>query len=124
MKTKVGFNRLDRKSSHRKALLRNMVISLFRHEKITSTKAKLSEVKRFAEKLITRAKVDSVHNRREVSKFIHDKYILNRLFTRISPIFKERKGGYTRVIKLGQRYGDAAEMAILELVDKTLEEKQ
>ncbi|BDU62820.1 50S ribosomal protein L17 [Candidatus Borrelia fainii] len=124
MKTKVGFNRLDRKSSHRKALLRNMVISLFRHEKITSTKAKLSEVKRFAEKLITRAKIDSVHNRREVSKFIHDKYILNKLFTRISPIFKERKGGYTRVIKLGQRYGDAAEMAILELVDKTLEEKQ
>ncbi|UPA12168.1 50S ribosomal protein L17 [Borrelia venezuelensis] len=124
MKTKVGFNRLDRKSSHRKALLRNMVISLFRHEKIISTKAKLSEVKRFAEKLITRAKVDSVHNRREVSKFIHDKYILNKLFTRISPIFKERKGGYTRVIKLGQRYGDAAEMAILELVDKTLEEKQ
>ncbi|AHH10685.1 50S ribosomal protein L17 [Borrelia coriaceae] len=123
MKTKVGFNRLDRKSSHRKALLRNMVISLFRHEKITSTKAKLDEVKRFAEKLITRAKSDSVHNRREVSKFIHDKYILNKLFTKISPIFKERKGGYTRVIKLGQRYGDAAEMAILELVDKTLEEK-
>ncbi|WP_024653529.1 50S ribosomal protein L17 [Borrelia persica] len=123
MKTKVGFNRLDRKSSHRKALLKNMVISLFRHEKITSTKAKLSEVRRFAEKLITRAKVDSVHNRREISKFIHDKYILNKLFTKISPIFKERKGGYTRVIKLGQRYGDAAEMAILELVDKTLEEK-
>ncbi|AHH08483.1 50S ribosomal protein L17 [Borrelia anserina] len=123
MKTKVGFNRLDRKSSHRKALLRNMVISLFRYERITSTKAKLSEVRRFAEKLITRAKVDSVHNRREVSKFIHDKYILNKLFTKISPIFKERKGGYTKVIKLGQRYGDAAEMAILELVDKTLEEK-
>ncbi|WP_024655322.1 50S ribosomal protein L17 [Borrelia hispanica] len=123
MKTKVGFNRLDRKSSHRKALLKNMVISLFRHERITSTKAKLSEVRRFAEKLITRAKVDSVHNRREISKFIHDKYILNKLFTKISPIFKERKGGYTRVIKLGQRYGDAAEMAILELVDKTLEEK-
>ncbi|ACH93447.1 LSU ribosomal protein L17P [Borrelia duttonii CR2A] len=123
MKTKVGFNRLDRKSSHRKALLKNMVISLFRHERITSTKAKLSEVRRFAEKLITRAKVDSVHNRREISKFIHDKYILNKLFTKISPIFKERKGGYTRVIKLGQRYGDAAEMAILELVDKTLGEK-
>ncbi|WKC58057.1 50S ribosomal protein L17 [Borrelia sp. P9F1] len=123
MKTRVGFNRLDRKSSHRKALLRNMVISLFRHERITSTKVKLGEVKRFAEKLITRAKVDSVHNRREVSKFIHDKYILNKLFVNISPIFKERKGGYTRVIKLGRRYGDAAEMAILELVDKTLEEK-
>ncbi|AHH03498.1 LSU ribosomal protein L17P [Borrelia nietonii YOR] len=123
MKTKVGFNRLNRKSSHRKALLKNMVISLFKHEKITSTKAKLREVKRFAEKLITRAKIDSVHNRREVSKFIHDKFILNKLFTKISPIFKERKGGYVRVIKLGRRYGDAAEMAILELVDKTLEEK-
>ncbi|QMU99274.1 50S ribosomal protein L17 [Borrelia sp. A-FGy1] len=123
MKTRVGFNRLDRKSSHRKALLRNMITSLLRHERITSTKVKLIEVKRFAEKLITRAKVDSVHNRREVSKFIHDKYILNKLFTKISPIFKERKGGYTRVIKLGQRYGDSAEMAILELVDKTLEEK-
>ncbi|AWG42876.1 50S ribosomal protein L17 [Candidatus Borreliella tachyglossi] len=123
MKTRVGFNRLDRKSSHRKALLRNMVISLLKYERITSTKVKVSEVKRFAEKLITRAKVDSVHNRREVSKFIHDKYVLNKLFTKISPIFKERKGGYTRVIKLGQRYGDAAEMAILELVDKTLEEK-
>ncbi|UGQ16183.1 50S ribosomal protein L17 [Borrelia sp. RT5S] len=123
MKTRIGFNRLDRKSSHRRALLRNMVISLFRHERITSTKVKLGEVKRFAEKLITRAKVDSVHNRREVSRFIHDKYILNKLFTNISPIFKERKGGYTRVIKLGQRRGDAAEMAILELVDKTLEEK-
>ncbi|UGQ17296.1 50S ribosomal protein L17 [Borrelia sp. RT1S] len=123
MKTRVGFNRLDRKSSHRKALLRNMVISLFRHERITSTKVKLGEVKRFAEKLITRARVDSVHNRREVSRFIHDKYILNKLFTNISPIFKERKGGYTRVIKLGQRRGDAAEIAILELVDKTLEEK-
>ncbi|UER67671.1 50S ribosomal protein L17 [Borrelia sp. BU AG58] len=122
MKTRVGFNRLDRKSSHRKALLRNMVISLFRHERITSTKAKLGEVKRFAEKLITRAKVDSVHNRREVSKFIHDKYILNKLFANISPIFKERKGGYTRVVKLGRRYGDAAEMAILELVDKTPKE--
>ncbi|BCR17790.1 50S ribosomal protein L17 [Borrelia miyamotoi] len=120
MKTKVGFNRLDRKSSHRKALLKNMVISFLRHEKIISTKAKLSEVKRFAEKLITRAKVDSVHNRREVSKFIHDKYVLNKLFTQISPLFKERKGGYTRVIKLGRRCGDAAEMAILELVDKTL----
>ena len=91
MKTRVGFNRLDRKSSHRKALLRNMITSLLRYERITSTKVKLNEVKRFAEKLITRAKVDSVHNRREVSKFIHDKYILNKLFTKISPSLKKER---------------------------------
>ncbi|AEL18676.1 50S ribosomal protein L17 [Borreliella bissettiae] len=120
MKTKLGFNRLSRKASHRRALLKNMVISFFKYEKISSTKAKLFEVKRFAERLITRAKVDTVHNRRELSKFIHDKYILNKLFTKISPVFRQRSGGYTRMIKLGKRYGDAAEMAILELVEKPL----
>ncbi|AXK70490.1 50S ribosomal protein L17 [Borreliella burgdorferi] len=120
MKTKLGFNRLSRKSSHRRALLKNMVISFFKHEKISSTKTKLLEVKRFAERLITRAKVDTVHNRRELSKFIHDKHILNKLFTKISPVFRQRSGGYTRMIKLGKRYGDAAEMAILELVEKPL----
>ncbi|KEO62457.1 50S ribosomal protein L17 [Borreliella garinii] len=120
MKTKLGFNRLSRKSSHRRALLKNMIISFLKYEKISSTKAKLFEVKRFAERLITRAKVDTVHNRREVSKFIHDKYILNKLFTKISPVFRQRNGGYTRMIKLGKRYGDAAEMAILELVEKPL----
>ncbi|EEH00396.1 ribosomal protein L17 [Borreliella finlandensis] len=120
MKTKLGFNRLSRKSSHRRALLKNMVISFFKHEKISSTKTKLFEVKRFAERLITRAKVDTVHNRRELSKFINDKHILNKLFTKISPVFRQRSGGYTRIIKLGKRYGDAAEMAILELVEKPL----
>ncbi|WNY62953.1 50S ribosomal protein L17 [Borreliella carolinensis] len=120
MKTKLGFNRLSRKASHRRALLKNMVISFLKYEKISSTKAKLFEVKRFTERLITRAKVDTVHNRRELSKFIHDKYILNKLFTKISPVFRQRSGGYTRMIKLGKRYGDAAEMAILELVEKPL----
>ncbi|WP_151060147.1 50S ribosomal protein L17 [Borreliella turdi] len=120
MKTKLGFNRLSRKSSHRRALLKNMVISFLKYEKISSTRAKLFEVKRFAERLITKAKVDTVHNRRELSKFIHDKYILNKLFTKISPVFRQRSGGYTRIIKLGKRYGDAAEMAILELVEKPL----
>ncbi|EEF84365.1 50S ribosomal protein L17 [Borreliella spielmanii] len=120
MKTKLGFNRLSRKSSHRRALLKNMVISFLKYEKISSTKAKLFEVRRFAERVITKAKVDTVHNRRELSKFIHDKYILNKLFTKISPVFRQRSGGYTRIIKLGKRYGDAAEMAILELVEKPL----
>lgn len=119
MKHKIGFNRLGRKQAHRKALLRNMVISLLRHERIRTTKAKALAVRRYAEKLITRAKVDSVHNRRIAGKKIHDKEVLAKLFTVIGPRFEKRPGGYTRVIKLGQRYGDASEMVLLELVERT-----
>jgi large subunit ribosomal protein L17 len=119
MSNGVGFKRLGRKSSHRKALHRNMVTSLFKHERITTTQAKAGEIKRTAEKLITRAKVDSVHNRRMVAKVLWDKAILNKLFVEIAPLFAERAGGYTRTLKLGQRQGDAAEMVILELVEKT-----
>lgn len=118
MHNKVGFNRLGRKSSHRKALHRNMVTSLFKHERVKTTKAKALEVRRTAEKMVTRAKVDSVHNRRMVARFISDKAILNKLFVEIAPRFVERHGGYTRILKLGQRQGDAAEMVILEFVDK------
>ncbi len=119
MRHKFGFNRLDRKQSHRKAMLRNMVISLFKYERIETTKAKALEVRKAAEKLITRAKSDSVHDRRIVAKDINDKAVLNKLFTEISPMFSKRKGGYTRILKLGFRQGDAAEMVILELVEKT-----
>lgn len=123
MHNRVGFKRLGRKSSHRKALHRNMVTSLFKHERITTTKAKAGEIKRTAEKLITRAKVDSVHNRREVRKVIWEKDIIIKLFADIAPLFTERPGGYTRTLKIGQRQGDAAEMVILELVEKTAEKK-
>jgi large subunit ribosomal protein L17 len=98
-----------------------MVTSLFRYERITTTKAKALEVRKSAEKLITRAKVDSVHNRREVAKFIQDEKVLNKLFTEIGPRMQERNGGYTRVLKLGYRQGDAADVVILELVDYKLE---
>ena len=121
MNHKIGFNPLSRTTAHRRAMTRNMVTSLFRYERITTTKAKALEVRRFAEKLITRAKVDSVHNRREVAKFIQDEKILNKLFTEIGPRMKERNGGYTRVLKLGFRQGDAADVVILELVDYKLE---
>jgi large subunit ribosomal protein L17 len=120
MKHRRGFNPLERMSAHRKALHRNMVTSLFREERISTTKAKALAVRRSAEKLITRAKTDSVHNRRIVSSRLFDEGIATKLFTVIAPRMKDRAGGYTRVIKLGQRYGDAAEMVILELVDYVL----
>jgi len=126
MKHRRGFNPLERMSAHRKALHRNMVTSLFAHERIKTTKTKALAVRRTAERLITRAKVDSVHNRRIVSSRLYDEGIVAKLFTNIGPRMKERPGGYTRIIKIGERYGDAAEIVILELVDyilKTDDEK-
>ena len=120
MNHKNGFNPLSRTTAHRRAMSRNMVTSLFRYERITTTKSKALEVRRAAEKLITRAKVDSVHNRRIVAKYIADAKILNKLFTEIGPRMKHRNGGYTRVLKMGFRQGDAAEVVILELVDYKL----
>ena len=121
MNHKNGFNPLSRTTAHRRAMSRNMVTSLFRYERITTTKSKALEVRKSAEKLITRAKEDTVHNRREVAKFIADEKILNKLFTEISPRMKDRDGGYTRVLKLGYRQGDAADVVILELVDYKLD---
>jgi len=118
MHNRIGFNRLGRKASHRKALRRNMVTSLFKHERIQTTKAKALEVRKTAEKMITRAKEDSVHNRRIIAKNITDKNVLNKLFTEIAPRFISRPGGYTRILKMGLRQGDAAEMVLLELVEK------
>jgi large subunit ribosomal protein L17 len=124
MKHKIGFNRLDRMPAHRKALLRNMVGSLLEHERITTTKAKALEVKRVAEKMITRAKEDSVHNRRIVARKLYDEGVLAKLFKEIGPRMKERKGGYTRMLKLGPRQLDGAEVVILELVDRNVDEKK
>lgn len=124
MKHRIGFNALSRRSGQRKALKRNMVTSLFRYERIETTKAKAKEVQRMAEKMITRAKVDSVHSRRMVARDISDKAILAKLFTDIAPLFAQRNGGYTRILKTGYRQGDAAEMAILELVEKTAKPKK
>lgn len=119
MRHRVGFNSLSRTHSERKALKRNLVTSLFRYERIETTKAKAKEAQRLAEKLITRAKVDSVHNRRQVARVIYDEDIVTKLFKEISPMFVSRPGGYTRILKIGYRNGDAAEMVLLELVEKT-----
>ena len=121
MKHRRGFNPLQRMTAHRKALHRNMVTSLFRKERIKTTKAKALEIRRTAEKMITRAKEDSVHNRRIVSSRLYDEAIVAKLFTNIAPRMKERNGGYTRIIKLGERKGDAAQVVILELVDYKLD---
>ncbi|MDR2363362.1 MAG: 50S ribosomal protein L17 [Spirochaetaceae bacterium] len=121
MKHKRGFNPLERSSAHRKALHRSMVTSLFRHERIRTTKAKALAIRRTAEKLITRAKLDSVHNRRIVSARLFDEGMVAKLFTNIAVRMKDRPGGYTRIIKLGERAGDAAEVVVLELVDYKLD---
>ena len=118
MKHKIGFNKLNRVPAHRKALIRNMMTVLFKHERIETTRAKAKEVQRFSEKEITRAKVDSVHNRRMVARKLWDAGILNKLFVDIAPRFKERNGGYTRILRLGARAHDAADMVILELVER------
>lgn len=124
MKHRLGFNRLGRKASHRKALYRTMVTALFRYERIQTTQAKAREIRKVAEKMITRAREDSVHNRRIIARKIGDKKVLAKLFLNIAPRFSERPGGYTRIMKLGRRYGDASEMVLLELVEREKVEKK
>ena len=121
MKHKRGFNPLQRTAAHRKALHRSMVTSLFKYERIITTKAKALAVRRSAEKMITRGKIDSVHNRRIVSGRLFNEGMVAKLFTDIAPRMKERNGGYTRIIKLSDRKGDAAQMVVLELVDYKLD---
>lgn len=101
-------------------MIRNMLTALFRYERIKTTLAKAKALRRFAEKLITRAKVDGVHNRREAAKWVQDKAALNKLFTDIGPRFAKRPGGYTSIVKVGPRFGDASEMAYIRLVDQSL----
>lgn len=122
MNHKKGFNKLNRNASHRRALLRNMATVLFKHERIVTTKAKALELRRVAEKMITRAKEDSVHNRRLIGEKIKDQAILAKLFTDIGPRMKERNGGYTRILKIGFRAQDAANMVVIELVDHKLKD--
>ncbi len=109
---------LGRTASHREALLRNMAISLFRHGRIQTTTAKAKELRPFAEKLVTLAKRGDLHSRRLAARKIHDNDVLHALFETIGPRFAERPGGYTRVLKIGHRQGDGAEMAFIELVDR------
>ena len=124
MNHKKGFNKLNMMAAHRKATLRNMATVLFKHERIVTTKAKALEVRRTAEKMITRAKEDSVNNRRLLAAKIMDEGVLVKLFTDIGPRMKARAGGYTRILKMGFRKGDAASMVILELVDRKADDEK
>lgn len=107
---------------HRKAILRNIVKGLFTHGKVKTTLVRAKAAQRVAERLIHRAKTDTVHNRRHVRRFLVDRKLTNKLFVEIAPKFKDRKGGYTRVVKLGLRRGDGAQMALLELAFERLPE--
>jgi large subunit ribosomal protein L17 len=107
---------LGRTGSHKRAMVRNMVTSLFEHERIVTTTPKAKEVRKFADKMITLAKRGDLHAKRQALSFIQSRDVVAKLFTEIQEQFADRNGGYTRIIKTGQRRGDAAHMAILELV--------
>ena len=110
--------KLNRNSSHRKAMFSNMTNSLFDHEIIKTTLPKAKELRRVAEPLITLAKSDSVANRRNAFSKMRDKEMVGKLFSELAPRYKDRPGGYTRILKCGFRSGDAAPMAYIELVDR------
>ena len=118
MKHRIVGRRLDRTTEHRTAMFRNLVTSLFRHERITTTTPKAKEIKRFADGFITLAKKGTAHARRIANRDVRDVEVLNKLFDTLGPRFKDRPGGYTRVVRVGRRAGDAAEMAMIELVDR------
>lgn len=111
------FNHLGRKSSHRKSMLANMATSLILHKRITTTLAKAKALRQYVEPLITRSKEDTTHSRRIVFSYLESKEAVTELFREVSTKVAERPGGYTRILKLGQRVGDSADMAIIELVD-------
>lgn len=114
---------LNRTSSHRKAMFKNMAVSLMRHELIKTTLPKAKELRRVAEPLITLAKEDSVANRRLAFARLRDREIVTKLFNELGPRYKQRPGGYLRILKYGFRMGDKAPMAIVELVDRPTEEE-
>ncbi|UAB84624.1 50S ribosomal protein L17 [Zunongwangia sp. SCSIO 43204] len=110
-------NHLGRKTAHRKSMLANMGSSLIEHKRINTTVAKAKALKVFIEPLVTKSKEDTTHNRRIVFSKLRDKYAVSELFREVAPKVGDRPGGYTRIIKLGNRLGDNADMAMIELVD-------
>lgn len=123
MRHQIAGRKLSRTSAQRKALFRNLIRELYIHERIITTEAKARAVRSDAEKLITKAKhglsgkVARVHAQRQVVAYLNDKTVAKKVFDELAPRYMERNGGYTRILKLGKRFGDAAEMAIIELVE-------
>lgn len=123
MRHQIAGRKLSRTSAQRKALFRNLIRELYIHERIITTEAKARAVRSDAEKLITKAKhglsgkIARVHAQRQVVAYLNDKTVAKKVFDELAPRYMERNGGYTRILKLGKRFGDAAEMAIIELVE-------
>lgn len=124
MRHAIDKRKLGRTSEHRLAVLRNLATSLFEKERITTTVAKAKELRRFAEKAITLAKDGSLHSRRLALKYVWKKEAVKKLFNEIGPRFEGRNGGYIRIVKLGERKGDGAPMAMVELVGSEYKEKE
>ena len=118
MRHKMRGRRLNRTSSHRKAMFVNMTASLLLHEQIKTTKPKAKDLRSFADKMITLGKRGDLHARRKAMSFLQDKAVVSKLFDTLAERYKDRQGGYTRVLAAGFRYGDSAPMAVIELVDR------
>ncbi len=125
MRHHKGYRKLRRDSAHRMALLRNLVTSLIKHERIITTVAKAKEAQRLAERMITLARKGTLHHRRMAYAFIYEKEAVRKLFDVLGPRFADRNGGYTRIIRLAKRRkGDGAELAILEFIDYEFKPKK
>ena len=119
MRKRISARKFGKSAAHRKAMMSNMASSLIEHKRIKTTHQKALELRKFIEPMITKAKEKSVHNRREVMKKIHNSNAVKTLFDVIAPVYSDRPGGYTRIVKLGTRANDAAKISIIEFVDKT-----
>jgi len=118
MKKRITSRKFGKSTAHRKAMMSNMASSLIEHKRIKTTHQKALELRKFIEPMITKAKDQSLHNRREVMKKIHNSDAVKTLFDVIAPVYSDRPGGYTRIIKLGTRTNDAAKISLIEFVDK------
>ena len=116
MRHRISGNKLSRPTAHRMAMLRTSVTDLLRHEAVQTTEAKARELRRLAEKVITRGKKGSIHDRRLAAAFLTDEKVVKKVFDELGPRYESRPGGYTRMVKLGRRKGDAAPMAMVELL--------
>lgn len=123
MRHRVHGRKLGRTTAHRKALFRNQLTALFTHERIITTVAKAKELRPIAERMVTLARTGTLPARRRVLTMVPDKIVVRRLFDEIAPRFMDRDGGYTRIVRLGKRRGDGAELALIEFVDYVLTEK-
>ncbi len=123
MRHRMGGRKLNRTSSHRKALFMNMAVALIKHEQIETTLPKAKDLRPIVEKLVTLGKRGGLHARRQVLSYLHDRVITEKLFSTLAQRYSSRAGGYTRVLKKGFRYGDAAPLAVIEFVDRDVQAK-